>query len=138
MPNEVIFDREAIIMDLQADIAQRRQSSRLGKIFDVVVDKIIDPSHEDSADDVEVLRSLSDAHWLDAAESSKPWNLVENAGPVAIARSYHYGYDLDGVVLMPGRNLKPGQWLPAEFRAATSYDTWALPCSSAQKIEGPQ
>lgn len=138
VPDEVIFDREAIIMDLQSEIAQRRQSARLGKVFDVVVDKIVDPSHEDSADEVEIIRSLSEAHWLNADESDAPWNLVEEAGPVAIGRSYHYGYDLDGVVLLPGRNLNPGQWLQAEFRAATSYDTWALPCSSAQTKEGTQ
>ena len=103
----------------------------------MVVDKIIDPSNEDSADEVEILRSLHEGHWLNPAESDDPWDLVEEAGPVAIGRSYHYGYDLDGVVLMPGRNLKPGQWLPAEFRAATSYDTWAQPRQGAQSNEGP-
>ena len=136
VPMEVIYDREAIIMDLQSEIAQRRQSSRLGNVFDVVVDKIIDPSHEDSADEVETLRSMSEAHWLNPAESSAPWDLVKASSPVAIGRSYHYGYDLDGVVLLPGRNLEPGQWLSAEFRAATSYDTWAMPAGGAQSREG--
>lgn len=135
VPAEVIFDREALIMDLQSDIAQRRQSSRLGKVFDVVVDKIIDPSHEDSADEVEVLRSLAEGHWLNPGESAAPWGLVEESSPVAIGRSYHYGYDLDGVVLLPGHNLEPGQWLPAEFRAATSYDTWAMPLQGPKAVK---
>jgi len=135
VPNEVIFDREAIIMDLQSDIAQRRQSTRLGKVFDVVVDKIIDPTHEDSAEELEVLRSLNDAHWLTPSESSQPWDLVESSSPVAIGRSYHYGYDLDGVVLLPGRDLKPGQWLSAEFRGATPFDTWAMPVGAVQSRE---
>jgi len=136
VPPEVIFDREAIIMDLQSDIAQRRQNTRLGKVYDVVVDKIIDPSHEDSAEIVEVLRSFDEAHWLNKNESRAAWKLVEESGPVAIGRSYHYGYDLDGVVLMPGRDLQPGQWLPAEFRAVSPYDTWALPSGGNQTREG--
>jgi len=138
VPDEVIFDREAIIMDLQSDISQRRQSARLGKVFDVVVDKVIDPSHDDFADAEELLRSLGDGQWLNHDENAQAWNLVEQSQPVAIGRSYHYGYDLDGVVLMPGRNLKPGQWLPAEFRAATPYDTWAMPKGSAHSSEGSE
>lgn len=136
VPNEVIFDREAIIMDLQSGIAQRRQSSRLGKVFDVVVDKIIDPNDEDSAEEIEVLRSLDEGHWLNPKESAAPWNIVEESGLVAVGRSYHYGYDLDGVVLMPAGDLKTGQWVPAEFRAATPYDTWALPLVGTQSSEG--
>ncbi len=136
VPPEVVFDREALIMDLQSDIAQRRQSSRLGKVFDVVVDKIIDPTAENSAEEIEILRSLSEAHWLNPDESAEPWDLVKSSSPVAIARSFHYGYDLDGVVLLPGRNLEAGQWLAAEFRAATSYDTWATPRCGTRSSEG--
>ncbi len=136
VPAEVVFDREARIMDLQSDISQGRQNSRLGKVFDVVVDKIIEPLAADSAAEVEILRSLSEGQWLDQSERSLPWDMVTKGQPIAIARSYHYGYDLDGVVVLPGQGLAPGQWLPAEFRAATSYDTWALPSGEDQSIEG--
>ncbi len=136
VPPEVIYDREALIMDLQSEISQRRQSARLGKVFDVVVDKIFDPSDEDYASEVEVLRSLDEAHWVDPSQCTQAWDLVEKSQSVGIARSYHYGYDLDGVVLLPGKNLKQGQWLSAEFKAATSYDTWALPVSSTPSREG--
>jgi ribosomal protein S12 methylthiotransferase len=136
VPQEVIFDREALIMDLQSEISQKRQSSRLGKVFDVVVDKIIDPTDEDSAADVEILRSLDEAQWLNPQERSAPWDLVTSKQPVAIGRSYHYGYDIDGVVIMPGRGIEPGQWMKSEFRAATPYDTWALPISDVQTSEG--
>ncbi len=137
VPAEVIYDREALIMDLQSEISQRRQSARLGKVFDVVVDKIFDPSDADFASEVEILRSMDEAHWLDSSQNRQAWALVQNPGPVALGRSYHYGYDLDGVVMMPGKNLEPGQWLSAEFRAATPYDTWALPMSSSRSSEGP-
>ena len=47
------------------------------------------------------------------------------AGPVAVARSEHFGYDLDGVVLLPGEGLGPGAWLPGRFAAVTPYDVLA-------------
>ena len=136
VPPEVIYDREALIMDLQSEISQRKQSARLGKVFDVVVDKIFDPSDEEFASEVEVLRSMDEAHWLDPEHCSQAWDMVEHNRPVAIGRSYHYGYDLDGVVMLPGKDLKQGQWLSAEFKAATSYDTWALPISGSRSSEG--
>ncbi len=136
VPMELIYDREALIMDLQSEISQRRQSSRLGSVFDVVVDTVFDPSNADFAAELEILRSLDEAHWLDPSQNRQAWDLVQYSDPVAIGRSYHYGYDLDGVVMLPGKSLKPGQWLSAEFRAATSYDTWALPVSSSRSSEG--
>ncbi len=142
VPPEVIYDREALIMDLQSEISQRLQSSRLGKVYDVVVDKIIDPSDEAFADEVETLRSFDEAHWLQEANARSAWDMVENSRPVAVGRSFHYGYDLDGVVMLPasgsGRTLEAGQWLSAKFSAATSYDTWALPVGAAREVKDPK
>lgn len=122
VPDEVIFDREALIMDLQSDISLARQKSRLGRSFDVVVDRVVQPGNE-SAEDIErVLDSLAGCAGGEGAE-----RLLASGEPIAVGRSHHYGYDLDGVVLMPGVGQQQGQYVKARFAAATAYDTWAIP-----------
>ena len=44
---------------------------------------------------------------------------------LALARSYHFGYDLDGMVFMDGSGLAPGDWVETEFTGVTPYDVWA-------------
>ena len=127
VPDEVILDREALIMDLQSDISQRRQSGRLGQVHDVVIDRITTPGPDDSEGSGEILSSFAEGDWHAGADAGEPDRLVKNSTPVAIGRSYHYGYDLDGVVLLPAAGLVPGQWLKARFEGVTPYDVWARP-----------
>jgi ribosomal protein S12 methylthiotransferase len=122
VPDEVILDREAIIGDVQAEISQRRQESRLGRTWTTVVDRVV------AADDPEVvdlLGSLAEGTWPDPAERAVLDGVCAGGGTVALARSEHYGYDLDGLVVLPGADLAPGQWIEAEFLAAGPHDTWA-------------
>ena len=127
VPDEVILDREALIMDLQSEVSLRRQQARLGREFTVVVDQIADPAEQDDDGTAEILDSLAEGVWSEDAQS--PSLADRGTGPVAWARSYHFGYDLDGVVLLPGGGLEPGQRLSARFRGATAYDVWAEPTS---------
>ena len=123
VPDEVILDREAIILDVQEEISAQRQESRLGRFHEVVVDEVY--AGDDVASVQEVLASLAEGVWLDPRERSGLQRVLDQGSTVAVARSVHYGYDLDGVVLMPGEGLHPGQWCSAEFKGATAYDTWA-------------
>jgi len=138
VPPEVILDREALIMDLQAEISLGRQVERLGKGFDVVVDRIAGPTAEDPSGAAELLESFDDASWLDDRERDDLRGVMQSGAPVAIGRSHHFGYDLDGVVIMPAGDLRPGQWLEAEFRAVTSFDCWAFPRRGNDPQKGPQ
>ena len=130
VPDEVIFDREALIMDLQSEISLRRQESRVGREFDVVVDRIAPGSSDDDDDVSQILGDLADRPGGDEARE-----LLAGGGPVAVGRSYHYGYDLDGVVLLPGQGLQAGRYVKARFGAATAYDTWAVPCGDGRQEE---
>lgn len=130
VPDEVIFDREALIMDLQSEISLRRQESRLGRDFDVVVDRIV-PSAMDENEDVHQI--LGDLAERPGGESARA--MLGSTGPVAVGRSHHYGYDLDGVVLLPGQGLQAGRYVKARFSAATAYDTWAVPCGEGRQEE---
>lgn len=124
---EVIMDREALIMDLQSEISLGRQERRLGQTYPTVVDKVI------SVDDLEdsglggVITSFENGVWTPDHSGDAMANLLGSAGTVAVGRSYHFGYDLDGVVVLPGSGLEPGQWLPAVFQGVTPYDVWAEP-----------
>ena len=60
VPEEVILDREALIMDLQSDISLNRQVGRLGKAFDVVIDKIIEGAGFEEEGTGEILASFGD------------------------------------------------------------------------------
>jgi ribosomal protein S12 methylthiotransferase len=125
VPPEVIHDREALIMDLQAEISQERQSARLGRTYEAVVDEIVTVGEEGARDALGIVESLADGAWLDEGERETLAGVMETGVSLAIARSYHFGYDIDGVVVLPAGDLEPGQWIQAEFRAATPYDVWA-------------
>lgn len=136
VPPEVVLDREALIMDLQGDISLGRQEARLGQTFEVVIDRIVEAgtSPEDEPDGLsEVAASLADGVWADERERATMAGVMQSGVSFAVGRSYHFGYDLDGVVVMPlaadGTNagLEPGHWLQAEFRGVTAYDVWARP-----------
>jgi tRNA A37 methylthiotransferase MiaB len=127
VPAEVVHDREAVIMDLQAEISLERMESRLGRSFDVVVDRILtadDPAMEETR---RVVDSLAEGSWSDPGERRKLAGVSSSGVSLALARSYHFGYDLDGTVLMAGTGLAPGRWVRAEFTGATPFDVWARP-----------
>jgi ribosomal protein S12 methylthiotransferase len=125
VPPEVIHDREALIMDLQADISLERQSARLGRTFDMVVDAIVSVGQNADLETLGVVEALHGGNWLDEKERESLGGVRETGVSLAVARSYHFGYDLDGVVLLPAGDLQPGQWIRGEFRAVTPYDVWA-------------
>ncbi|PID81858.1 hypothetical protein CSA17_01275 [bacterium DOLJORAL78_65_58] len=135
VPDEVVFDREALIMDLQSEISLGRQESRLGGEFAVVVDRVVPALNEEGSRDEDdgtrqILEDLARRPGGDPARA-----LLASGGPVAVGRSHHYGYDLDGVVLLPGTGLRAGQYVTARFGAATAYDTWAVPCGESRQEE---
>ncbi len=125
IPDEVILDREARIMDLQTDISQARQKTRLGKVFDVVVDKIITYEEADEEGLPELVDSFDEAIWSENNQYQIFSNLRDLGKTLAVGRSRHYGYDLDGVVLLDADGLKVGDWVSSRFQAVTPYDTWA-------------
>ena len=136
VPDEVILDREALIQGVQEDISLARQEARLGGLFEVLVDRIV-PAGDLAAEGwLEVLDSLRHG-----SAASGPGLL--GRGPaggdpsaVAVGRSYHFGYDVDGSVLMPAGNLRPGQYVPATFAAVTATDVWALSAvAGSRKLE---
>ena len=133
VPAEVSLDREALIMDLQAEISLARQIGRLDRRWEVVVDSLHDAGDDDTRG---LLDSLAEGSWPDAQERSYLQRVCRRGGRVALGRSVHYGYDIDGVVVLPGEGLSVGQWLPADFRAATAYDTWAVPRRGADSEKG--
>ncbi|MEN8007823.1 MAG: MiaB/RimO family radical SAM methylthiotransferase [Candidatus Krumholzibacteriota bacterium] len=125
VPDEVIHDREALIMDLQADISLGRQQTRLGRKFSAVVDEIIRPGADGSEEASRILESFSEGVWADEREREAFGGVLGSEVSLALCRSYHFGYDLDGIIVMPAAGLQPGHWVDAEFRAVTPYDTWA-------------
>jgi ribosomal protein S12 methylthiotransferase len=133
VPQEVVLDREALILDLQADISLQRQEARLGQVHDVVIDHIITPETEDDRGLAEVLDSFAEGSWRDEREREDVAGVVQSGVPFALGRSYHFGYDLDGVVVVPlpaaagETRWQPGQWVRAEFAGVTAYDVWARP-----------
>lgn len=133
VPPEVVLDREALIMDLQADISLARQEARLGQVHDVVIDHVIGPRTEDDRGLPEVLASLGEGVWRDERERAALSGVVQSGVPFGLGRSYHFGYDLDGVVVLPltgargGTDWQPGKWVRAEFTGVTAYDVWATP-----------
>jgi len=125
VPDEVILDREALIMDLQSDISLQRQESRLGRAFDVVVDEIVQPGTGQAEETGRILESFLDGSWATDPERESFAGVLGSGVSLALCRSYHFGYDLDGIVVMPAEDLQRGQWVEAEFRAVTPYDVWA-------------
>lgn len=135
VPQEVMLDRAALIMDLQSEISLSRQQQRLGQEFEVVVDHVVTPGADDPHGVAEVLDSLVDGSWQNDSEREALQGVVKSGQALAIGRSYHFGYDLDGIVVLPlgdvgrGERLRPGQRLPAVFAGVTAYDVWAKPLS---------
>ena len=136
VPGEVALDREALIADLQAEISQERQSARLGRRFDVVVDRIEDPG-DPEGDLPDLLAALLEGDWADEAERARLRGVCTAGAPVAVGRSHHYGYDLDGVVVLPAAGLEPGRWVTAEFAGASPFDTWARPVDGSGRKGTP-
>lgn len=126
VPAEVTHDREALIMDLQSDISLRRQQARLGRTFSAVVDEIIHPGTEEAEEVHRIMESFGEGTWKDETERETFTGVLRSEVSLALCRSYHFGYDLDGIVVMPAADLEPGQWVDAEFRAVTPYDVWAV------------
>jgi ribosomal protein S12 methylthiotransferase len=126
---EEVADREARITDLQADIARGRQLTRLGEEFEVVVDSV-----GDGAEWGDLLADLAEG---DREEGEREPGTTDprslGAGPVAVARSRHFAYDTDGVVLLDGRGLSAGDWLTARFAAVTPFDVLGVRAAARGK-----
>ncbi|MCB1150782.1 30S ribosomal protein S12 methylthiotransferase RimO [bacterium] len=112
--DEEVADREARVLDLQIEIARERQLTRLGGAHRLVVDRL-----EDAEDWRPVLEDLEDR--VDDADLD--W--LETAETVAVARSRHQAYEMDGVVLLDGADRTPGEWLDARWTAVTPFDAAA-------------
>ncbi len=134
VPPEVIMDREAIIMDLQADISLRRQERRLGQTHSVVIDQVLtrDEAEDEGLEDM--VASFGDGLWTPGFSVASMDQHLAGEGTLAIGRSYHFGYDLDGVVLLPGAGLAAGQWIEAAFRGVTPHDVWAEPVVGQERM----
>jgi ribosomal protein S12 methylthiotransferase len=125
VPAEAVLDREALITDLQAEISLERQAERLGRAWDVVIDDIVTADDEDGAE--EIVASLEEGRWLGEGERAAFAGVQETQVSLAVGRSYHFGYDLDGSVLLPAGDLRPGDRIAARFTGVTAYDVWAEP-----------
>jgi ribosomal protein S12 methylthiotransferase len=126
---EEVADREARVLDLQSEIAGRRMADRLRQSFEVVVDEVLDPADETQRERLEELTgALLEGTWTTEEARRRAAELVAAGAPLALGRSVHFGYDLDGVVVMPaGADLVPGVWCQAEFTGVTPWDVWAEP-----------
>jgi ribosomal protein S12 methylthiotransferase len=128
--SEEVADREARILDLQAEVAGRRMAARLGETHAVVLDEVAPEPARAS----ELMRALDEGTWLDDAARRQARTWLRRGGRLALGRSHHFGYDLDGVVVLPvpaGQAWRPGDWLEARFTGATPYDVWAHPVPGA-------
>ncbi|MHB8078788.1 MAG: 30S ribosomal protein S12 methylthiotransferase RimO [Candidatus Krumholzibacteriia bacterium] len=117
VPDEEVADREARLLDLQAEVALRRQQRRLGGVFPAVVDAVVP-----AADAAETVDALREGEWAPGWNRTRVAVVGDAAGPVALARTVHYGYDLDGVVVLDGEGRQPGEWLTTELVAVTPWD----------------
>ena len=124
VPGEVVLDREALITDLQAGLALERQEERLGRTYDVVVDEVVAADGREDAGVDELAASLAEGTWQGPRERAAFDGVVGSAVSLALGRSYHFGYDLDGGVLLPGAGLRPGDVVKARFAGVTPYDVW--------------
>jgi ribosomal protein S12 methylthiotransferase len=127
---EEVADREARILDLQAEVAGRRMAARLGETHTVVVDE----TETESARGAELIAALAEGMWFDGAARQQAQAWRKRGGRLALGRSHHFGYDLDGVVVLPvpvGETWRPGDWIEARFMGATPYDVWAHPVPGA-------
>ncbi|MBK7671527.1 MAG: MiaB/RimO family radical SAM methylthiotransferase [bacterium] len=121
---EVVLDREALITDVQAGISLERQESRLGQVFDVVIDEVVEPDERGDSGVDELAADLADGQWLGKRERRDFDGVVGSAVSLAVGRSYHFGYDLDGCVLLAAPGARPGEIVKARFAAVTPFDVW--------------
>ena len=126
VPEEEVADREARVLDLQAEISLARQTGRLGHRFEVVIDAIYDRQEALGQGLSDVVETLGEGEWCEEREREALAGVLQGSEYLAVGRSYHFGYDLDGLVVLPGADLQPGQWVDAEFRGVTPFDTWAV------------
>jgi len=114
---EEVADREARLLDLQHDIALKRQRSRLGKTYTCVVDGV-----EPGADWSSALAACREGAVVPDPAGGWGGSPGDVPAQVAVARSHHFGYDLDGAVLLPATGLRPGMTVEARFVAVSPYD----------------
>ncbi len=126
---EEVADREARVLDLQAEISGRRLADRLGRRFPVVIDEVLDPAQPaDQQRAQELLAALAEGSWHDPAARERLLAAGTGRVRLGLGRSQHFGYDLDGSVLMPvAEGVGIGSWCDAVFRGATAWDVWAEP-----------
>jgi len=124
VPPEVVLDREALVTDLQAQLSLERQEERLGREFDVVIDEIIDVDARDETGVSELVAGLAAGTWLGRREREAFDGVVGSPVSLALGRSYHFGYDLDGGVLLAAPGAAAGDVVKARFAAVTPYDVW--------------
>lgn len=130
VPGEVVLDREALITDLQSGLSLERQEERLGRTYDVVIDEVVPGDERGEAGLDDVAESLAEGTWQGRRERLDFDGVVGSAVSLALGRSYHFGYDLDGGVLLPGTGLRPGDVVKARFAGVTPYDVWGEPTGS--------
>ena len=124
VPPEVVLDREALITDLQSEISQRRQLTRLGRTFEVVIDEVVTAQERDDSGLDEMVEALAEGEWVGSGERKAFDGVVGSAVSLAIGRSYHFGYDLDGAVVLNAPGAAPGDLVQARFVAVTPFDVW--------------
>ncbi|MGD9548309.1 MAG: MiaB/RimO family radical SAM methylthiotransferase [Candidatus Krumholzibacteriia bacterium] len=121
VPEEVILDREALIQGIQEEIALERMEGRVGQEHEVLVDRILGPDELAAEGWLDLLDGFEDG--AEAAGTLRQATL--GTAPLAVGRSFHFGYDVDGSVIMPAGNLEPGRYVRGVFRKATATDVWA-------------
>lgn len=124
VPGEVVLDREALITDVQAGISLERQESRLGREFDTVIDEVVTLEDRGEAGVDELVADLADGQWLGNRERKSFDGVVGSPVSLALGRSYHFGYDLDGGVLLAAPGARPGDVVKARFTGVTPFDVW--------------
>ncbi len=130
-PAEEVADREARIMDLQAEISLARQRRRLGRAFPAVIDAVVP-----AAEAAETVASLREAAWAPSWNRAAVARVLPSRSRIAIARTQHYGYDLDGVILLAGERRQAGEWVQARLIGVTAFDGLAVCEDEAHFREG--
>jgi ribosomal protein S12 methylthiotransferase len=92
LPDEIKQERRARLMASQQDVAFAYNRGRIGRRHDVLIDNVL----------------IDDA----VPGESRTW----------IGRTYADAPDIDGVVYVTGRKLRPGQIVPCEIVASKGYD----------------
>ena len=133
---EEVADREARLLDLQMEISRERQAARLGGVYDLVVDSV-EPVDEwrELLDDL-ASRNLTTALYQRSEDRVEPTGAsgrLSTSPLVAVARSRHFAYEMDGVVLLDGAGRKAGDRLRGRFVAATPFDVLAEEAGAAGK-----